>query len=583
VTKNLELALRCVRDGTSERVLWVDAVCIDQNNTAERSAQVAIMGEIYSAATQVVIRLGKSDLHLRPFIKVMDKLSAPLDRYITEEGWETSKEYNIEDSSFYDSLGLVQPTWTEWESYVTFCQRRWFTRAWIVQEAALAKDLVVLCAGVELNWENMQFLSVFLKVSQWGPYLSTRFCGSRLSVPGVEQSVIEYFRHYVREGGPESPQMRRRLILVSEASCKIDRSHAFLEYVLSRIRMFEVSDPKDKVYAGLGIASRFLLPASRPLFRPDYSLSVQQVYTAAASYSVLNVPLLSMLSCVEDRSLRRLAGLPSWVLDFSTRKTGEFVAFGSGGLYDASDVKRTPHSPRTIDNNNVLRITGARIETIGELGTDQPNPHSDFVTDCFRLCSKLPSVYTNGHGRVEVLWRTLIADHISKTTPAPKGVQRDFLDWLLQPTVKTDQSFLQPKSVDALVSGLVLEDAEPLASCLDALRLIETEAKGAPPSPRADYGKFTVLGRTVAQRRLYLTSKWCLLGARPLSTQAGDQVWILKNAKVPFVLRPLSSSGEDLFELVGETYLHDFMHGEMLGHGGSGIQGSWAAVITAVS
>ena len=354
---------------------------------------------------------------------MVDNLSAPLDRYITEEGWEKSKAYNIEDSSFYDSLGLLQPTWTEWESYVTFCQRRWFTRAWIVQEAALAKDLVVLCAGVELNWENMQFLSVFLKVSQWGPYLSTRFCGSRLSVPDIEQSVVEYLRHYVSEGGPESPQMRSRLILVSEAKSKIDRSHALLEHVLSRIRMFEVSDPKDKVCSGLGIVSRFLLPASQPLFRPDYSLSVQQVYTVAASHSVLNVSLLSALSCVEDRSPRRLAGLPSWVPDFNTRKTGEFSAFGSGGLYDASHVKQAPHVPRTIDNDNFLRITGARIETVSELGTDQSSAHSDFVTDTFHLCSKLPSVYTNGQGCVEVLWRTLIADHILKTTPA---IHRDF-------------------------------------------------------------------------------------------------------------------------------------------------------------
>jgi Heterokaryon incompatibility protein (HET) len=194
ITQNLHDALERIHDRQYDGFVWIDAICIDQSNTAERSAQVAIMGEIYSAATQVVIWLGKSDLHLTHFVNMMDNLSAPLDRYITEKGWEKSKAYNIKDPSFYDSLGLLQPTWTQWESYVTFCQRRWFTRSWIVQEAALAKELVVLCAGVELSWENMQFLSVFLKVSRWGPYLSTRFCGSRLSVPGIEQSVIEYFR-----------------------------------------------------------------------------------------------------------------------------------------------------------------------------------------------------------------------------------------------------------------------------------------------------------------------------------------------------------------------------------------------------
>jgi hypothetical protein len=152
-----------------------------------------------------------------------------------------------------------------------------------------------------------------------------------------------------------------------------------------------------------------------------------------------------------------------------------------------------------------------------------------------------------------------------KTKPAPKGIQRGFFDWLLQLIAKRDQGFPQQQSFDALISVLALEDAECLASCLDELRLIQTEAEDAPPSLELDYGKLTVLGRTVAQRRLYLTRKWRLLGICPLSTQVGDQVWILKNAKVPFVLRSLSSGGEDLFELVGETYLHGVMHGDILG------------------
>jgi hypothetical protein len=64
VTQNLHDALRLLRSNTSNgvsRVLWVDAICIDQSNVEERSSQVALMRSIYSNASQTVVFFGPED------------------------------------------------------------------------------------------------------------------------------------------------------------------------------------------------------------------------------------------------------------------------------------------------------------------------------------------------------------------------------------------------------------------------------------------------------------------------------------------------------------------------------------------
>jgi hypothetical protein len=60
ITENCETALRCLRHNMRPRVLWVDAICIDQSSNEEKSVQVALMGEIYGQAARALAWLGKS-------------------------------------------------------------------------------------------------------------------------------------------------------------------------------------------------------------------------------------------------------------------------------------------------------------------------------------------------------------------------------------------------------------------------------------------------------------------------------------------------------------------------------------------
>ncbi|KAH8591877.1 heterokaryon incompatibility, partial [Bisporella sp. PMI_857] len=63
ITANLDKALRRVRRNNQDLYLWVDAICINQDDTAEKENQISMMFQIYQSATQVVVYLGEHSDH----------------------------------------------------------------------------------------------------------------------------------------------------------------------------------------------------------------------------------------------------------------------------------------------------------------------------------------------------------------------------------------------------------------------------------------------------------------------------------------------------------------------------------------
>ena len=61
ISPNLESALRALRRDRRPRILWVDAICINQANPEEKNHQVPMMAHIYGRAKKVRIWLGDED------------------------------------------------------------------------------------------------------------------------------------------------------------------------------------------------------------------------------------------------------------------------------------------------------------------------------------------------------------------------------------------------------------------------------------------------------------------------------------------------------------------------------------------
>lgn len=150
ITDNLRDALQALRFQGASRLLWVDAVCINQGDHDEKGQQVNMMKDIYQSARRVLVWLGKGsenhdvmEYQRKAFAELedigrncslygFDKVFPPFPQVVNgQDAFEQLKKLARE----YDGLGLL-----------TVYQGEWYERVWIVQEFVLAKDLV-LCVG----------------------------------------------------------------------------------------------------------------------------------------------------------------------------------------------------------------------------------------------------------------------------------------------------------------------------------------------------------------------------------------------------------------------------------------------------
>jgi hypothetical protein len=96
ITRNCGNALRRLRNATTPRMLWVDAICIDQTRTDDKNAQVPLMGEIYSAAERVLIWLSHaqgSARSIRKALKIIRKMPDVATDAFMNDSANSSSEY----------------------------------------------------------------------------------------------------------------------------------------------------------------------------------------------------------------------------------------------------------------------------------------------------------------------------------------------------------------------------------------------------------------------------------------------------------------------------------------------------------
>ncbi|MCJ1263714.1 hypothetical protein MMC22_003584 [Lobaria immixta] len=138
VTENLAAALRRLRRTVEPRWLWIDAICIDQNNKAERGQQVAMMGEIYKRANNVLIWLGEPDVKAK---KPIRDFPFPAPKGI--------KKKSLSARRILPLFLLVKTL-----KAVPF---RWWDRTWVLQEFLMASgEPKVLYGPCDLIWTTFQ-------------------------------------------------------------------------------------------------------------------------------------------------------------------------------------------------------------------------------------------------------------------------------------------------------------------------------------------------------------------------------------------------------------------------------------------
>jgi hypothetical protein len=156
-------ALQAVRRSDSDRVIWADAICINQEDIVEKTHQIPLMGLIYRAAVSVIAYLGKPTERTEMAMRVLSHFVCKSDE--TEQSpWAYERYIGVE------------------ESLLDIMTRSWFTRIWTVQEVTLAKHTSFVCGPHELSWHcdsrSLKSILFRIKSAAISPYFTYKPGGS---------------------------------------------------------------------------------------------------------------------------------------------------------------------------------------------------------------------------------------------------------------------------------------------------------------------------------------------------------------------------------------------------------------------
>ncbi len=599
VTENLFDALVEISRSELLGYVWVDALCINQSDNDERESQVLLMGDIFANTRHVIVWLGKDTADLDAFIYIHGELHSRLIAYEEIIEGEKAPPLRSMDPKFLKYLNMTLERWLAlWESYARFYRRRrWFSRVWVIQEIAFPQKIIVRCACARLDWERMVSIAVYIQLATtWWPELIKEKPKHSSGNRGIIQ--LDRYRRQIQDRTTPSTDFR--------ALTARDQWYCSLLKWLRLARAGEATEPKDKIYALLGIAKRCLPPGMALPITPNYKKDcrVAEVYSTTSAVLLLNMPTLEVLSHTVSYTASKVEGLPSWSPDWSCPMQAiPFPIISHGGpedsLFNCSGDLSCDTSLRKISGSR-LELLGNRFDRITVIAIQEDERiTSHFVDNIFELVTEMATVYhSTGQDRVEVLWRTILADAIGvpvasdkPSHPAGAGYVSYFQNWLLYVTAQKliDMGHSKRKAYIEMLSkrnktfgdsSVVLPSVKEISKLAALLGFCLTELENRGLEIR-EYNRMipqevnefqAMASRVLLGRRLFRTSLGCL-GVGPKSMKVGDLVYLLQGGIVPFILRP-SDHDYSSFTLLGEAYVHGFMHGEMLHIPGfrSGIQ-----------
>ncbi|KAH7126392.1 heterokaryon incompatibility protein-domain-containing protein [Dactylonectria estremocensis] len=523
VTESLYNLLLRVRDYgiPASRHLWIDALCIDQDNPLERTSQVTMMANIYHSASTVLVWLGEEDEDAgRSFrlIGILGKHCRDCLALITPQ------KLTQRDEEVTELLGREFDV-SYWNSLAKFWQRRYFTRAWIVQEISLARKAIAICGSHVVDWECVINVSRFLTVTSW-----TRWVSARLGIGTPATHLFNYMVPTIVNANKRARDMGDKNIML---------------YSLIRGRRFTASDPRDKVYAFLGVAGDSV--KGKPRFAPIYGeRSVVDTYTSAAIQLLEDSDDMLLLTCSEGEQFQKISPLPSWVPDWSCSRG---LGLGITGYKRYSAAGSLLRSLSIDEASLTLTVKGFKVDDIIAKGASKSEIISETdIMNWLCIVQAMPQVYHTGQSRSEVFWRTLITDTggTPPCHPAPAAFGQGFVLWL------TSQ---YRKVIDEKKNGQTSQLMDEVISTVTGSSSFLQEAHH-----KQDADDYETTLYHAGHLRPFLTRK-NYIGVGSESLTGGNSVWIVCGSPVPLILR---EADPGTFRILGGSYLHGFMKGEAL-------------------
>ncbi|CAJ2513608.1 Uu.00g017270.m01.CDS01 [Anthostomella pinea] len=343
VTINLYAALHQLRqldDGEypyTESYFWIDAICLNQNDLAEKSQHVPRMNEIYSESIRVVIWLAYNGPSANNFRKRLSRKAKSIwysdvsprrllssgvadilllghgSRYVrpspdvaieqlfaTAERFWSQWLYGDEDEDVVALKKEVGRHYALVERGLLFLmQTPWFQRTWTVQEACLGGLEPVVYVGkhsIELD-RLYQFLIAMAR-----QHRHVALAPGMMRLAGLNQIRNLFRGQFHKFDSIECP-------MVKWAEC--------LMMVRGAAGTKESTNPLDQLYGFLGIVTVITRQSMPPELMPDYSLPYGEVCWRYSVFILEHTADLGLLGCTQNQ----LVDVPSWVPDFRYAET----------------------------------------------------------------------------------------------------------------------------------------------------------------------------------------------------------------------------------------------------------------------
>ena len=379
VTRNLAEALRYLRFKDKPRVMWIDAICVDQQNLEERGRQVQRMADIYRNAERVVIWIDPASDDSALAIETLKTLGSRIKVNWTLLEMESSAGEDSHCGDLGFNLTYTNEIWTSIHSLI---RRPWFKRLWIWQEVLLALMAVIHCGYETLDWNSFgkaiycihqkDSLGYSVDLETWGDF----------------DDILSHLYDLVITSRDNQPP---------------------LQWLLEYTRACECNDPRDRIYALLNLSHK--TPALMGL-QPDYTQEPRDCYQEVVLRYLTREGTLNILAHCEWHG--DIVSKPSWVPDWSKPQVSRRITHGRTCFGSRAKAK--------IAGKGVLIVTAlycaeicdiGRIIFAGEAVVNTNYP--DLIRVIRRLAQNFnfSTPYVDGSSVTEAFCRTLCVNDFS--------------------------------------------------------------------------------------------------------------------------------------------------------------------------
>ncbi|KAG4419007.1 hypothetical protein IFR04_007868 [Cadophora malorum] len=611
IGESLDSALRHVRGHvqyeTSDLVIWVDAVSIDQNHEDEKNWQVQQMRRIYSQASTVIIWLGPSAedsdmameaLHSMMRCKLQESTFTADTPMPLSQGRPAVKDEHDDQivmASFAKMFGKVTATDDEIPAFPikavsALLARAWWGRIWVLQELAVAKRVTVVCGPKVMKWNGDFVFGTFL--NSWDAYVKEygrpvrmvdhrpwTMLDTRLYLQTLQDLTAkrpEEGRDNISDSNPVDKDKELLAELKGRLSLKellVDAAQASLETTM----------PHDRIYALLGLASD-----SKELNIPiNYGITYHEVFMFVPAIYIRAGDLWFLTYCDQDPA-SVLPGIRTWIPDWTKSHGYETIASNkSFRRWNASKDQRTGQEYQYVWENEDeyprLSLEGVVVDTIAWISEKRPQMSQNDLSPEGKavilewisgVLEPEPDTKSISGSDKHSLGKTL--KHRSKAlrTSAQYWTER----FKHRPKHSGDLKVHDDRRSDhkhvcwSLVAGLPPLPSEDQDKDKKERRLLTEQAMDALLDPnqesideaskhRATCFFHRVMNMTYNRRAFRTASGWVGLGSEYIAR--GDKVVIFLGAQTPFVIRESGLRDERMaHKLVGEAYVDGIMDGE---------------------